>query len=207
MGYFISMIIGYVFGCIQTSYIAGKLVLKQDIRDLGNGNAGASNATVVFGKKFGLFTAIVDILKAIIALGLIRLLFQDGLTAHELMNHLRLGGLFVILGHNFPFYMKFKGGKGTAALIGVLFGIDWQLGLVGLLALIAFTLMTDYIALGTVALLLVLVSNAFIFHLRPAVLAIDIIIVLMSLYKHRLNFIRILRGEEKKVRQSLFGKK
>lgn len=207
MGYGISLVLGYVFGCIQTSFIAGKLVLKQDIRELGNGNAGASNATLVFGKKFGLLTAVVDILKAIIALGLIRLIFQDTVTDRQLMTYLRLGGLFVILGHNFPFYMQFKGGKGTAALIGVLFGINWQLGVVGLLALIAFTLITDYIALGTVALLLVLLLNVFIFHLRPVTVALDLIIVLMSLYKHRLNFIRILQGKEKKVRQSLFGKK
>ena len=206
MNYIIVTIIGYAFGCIQTSFIAGKIFLKKDIRELGNGNAGASNATMVFGKKFGLITVVVDILKAIIALGIIRVMFQDVTTEQLLMNYLRVGGLFVILGHNFPFYMNFKGGKGTAALIGVMFGIDWKLGLVGWLTLMAFTLITDYIALGTLALLVVLLLNSIIFHLRPTILIVDMAIIVMSLYKHRLNFIRIKNGEEKKVRKSLFGK-
>ncbi len=205
MSYIFTMIIGYAFGCIQTSFIAGKLFLKKDIRELGNGNAGASNATMVFGKKFGLMTAIVDILKGILALVVIRLLFQEVASEELLMNYLRIGGLFVILGHNFPFYMNFRGGKGTAALVGVLFGIDWQLGIIGLLTLIVVTIVTDYIAVGTAALLAVLLLNSIIFNLRPIVLIVDIIIIVMSLYKHRLNFIRIKNGEEKKVRKSLFG--
>lgn len=207
MGYIMVMFIGYAFGCLQTSFIVGKLVLKKDIRALGNGNAGASNATMVFGKKFGLFTALVDMFKAIIALGIIRLLFQDVVSEQLLMTYLRLGGLFVILGHNYPFYMNFRGGKGTAALVGVLFGINWQLGLVGLLVLIGVTLITDYIAIGTLALLAVLLLNSLMLHLKPAVVAVDVIIVSMSLYKHRINFIRIKNGEEKKVRSSLSGKK
>ncbi len=205
MSYIFTMIIGYAFGCIQTSFIAGKLFLKKDIRELWNGNAGASNATMVFGKKFGLMTAIVDILKGILALVVIRLLFQEVASEELLMNYLRIGGLFVILGHNFPFYMNFRGGKGTAALVGVLFGIDWQLGIIGLLTLIVVTIVTDYIAVGTAALLAVLLLNSIIFNLRPIVLIVDIIIIVMSLYKHRLNFIRIKNGEEKKVRKSLFG--
>lgn len=206
MNYIIVPLIGYAFGCIQTSFIAGKLLLKKDIRDLGNGNAGASNATMVFGKKFGLMTAMVDILKGFLALVVIRLLFQDVDNEQLLMNYLRIGGLFVILGHNFPFYMNFKGGKGTAALLGVMFGIDWKLGIVGWLTLVIFTLVTDYIALGTVALLIVLLLNAIIFNFSPTVLIVDGIIISMSIYKHRLNLIRIKNGEEKKVRKSLFGK-
>lgn len=200
MNYVVISLIGYIFGCIQTSYLVGRFILKKDIRDLGNGNAGASNATMVFGKKFGVFTALVDIVKGIVALVIIRSIFGDEAS------YLHVAGLFVILGHNFPFYMGFKGGKGTAALVGVLFGLQWQLGIVGLLTILVVTLITDYITLGTFALLIVFVFNSVINEPYPLVLLADSIIVGMSVYKHRMNMVRIKNGQEKKVRQALFGK-
>lgn len=206
MTYIISGIIAYLFGCIQTGYIVGRLFLKKDIRTMGNGNAGASNATVVFGKKFGAVTAAVDIIKSILGLALVRYLYEDKVSAGDLQALLHLSGLFVILGHNFPFYMKFKGGKGTAALIGVLFALDIKLGFIGLLTLIIITLLTDYIAAGTMALLIVLLINMFLYPLQPVVVVSDLLIIGMSIYKHRMNLVRIKNGNEKSVRKALFKK-
>ncbi len=206
MLYFVVCVIGYLFGCVQTSYLVGKLILKKDIREMGNGNAGASNATVVFGKGFGLLTAFVDIMKGFLALMLIRGLYGSSQPPDSLLALLHLGGLFVVLGHNYPFYMNFRGGKGTAALVGVLFGMNWQVGLIGLVAIIVVSLMTDYIVLGTMALLVVLLGNALLFHLQPLVFIADVTIVAMSVYKHRLNLYRIRLGEEKSVRKELFKK-
>jgi len=201
MNYIFIGLIAYLLGCIQTSYLAGRLLLKKDIRELGNGNAGASNATMVFGKRFGLFTAFVDIIKGIIALMLIKTFF-----GHD-PNYFHVAGLFVIIGHNFPFYMGFKGGKGTAALVGVLFGIHWQLGLVGLLVILLVTVISDYIVLGTMSLLLVLIVSSLINELYPLVLLADGLIILMSVYKHWDNLVAIRNGQEKRVRHVLFAKK
>ena len=207
MNYLLVCVIAYLFGCIQTSYIAGRLILKKDIRELGNGNAGASNATVVFGKRFGLLTVVVDILKAVIALAIIKSLIGADVSMATQVGLLHLAGLFVILGHNFPFHMGFKGGKGTAALVGVMFGFDWRLGLLSVVTVFVVTLITDYIVLGTVGLLILLLVTSLLNSPYAVVIVADVIIIIMSLYKHRQNFINIKNGQEKHVRKALFGKK
>ncbi len=122
---------------------------KQDIRTLGVGNAGASNTVTVFGWKMGVVVAILDILKAIISILVIRYLFKNS----DIFS-LYLNGTSVILGHNYPFFMKFRGGKGTASTIGMLFGINYKLGILGVLVILSITLLTDFIALGTISLVL-----------------------------------------------------
>lgn len=204
MAYILSIIIGYLLGCIQTAYLAGKLILKKDIRELGNGNAGASNATVVFGRSYGIGVALIDILKGAVAVIVVRLMFRnsEALVAYEY-----LAGCFAVLGHNFPFYMNFKGGKGTATAVGVLFGFDWRLGLVAVVLMLVVVLVTDYIAIGTVALILLIVTYTAVYQMAPITMVVALGLAAMSLYKHRENFVKIRRGEEKHVRQSFFGKK
>ena len=124
MNFFMCSILGYGFGCIQSAFLISKFLLNEDIRKKGNGNAGASNMTLAYGKKFGALVAIIDILKAFIAVFLIKYLFSGG---ENIYSYIYLGGLFVILGHNYPFYMSFRGGKGTAALIGMMFGINYMI--------------------------------------------------------------------------------
>lgn len=203
MNYFIACLIGYAFGCIQASYLLGKIILKKDIRQFGNGNAGASNSTVVFGKKMGFLVGIIDILKTIISLIVLRLIFKGNVDQQMLVNMLYLNGLFVILGHNFPFYMSFKGGKGTAALVGMLLALDIRLGLVSILVMLIVTLATDYIVMGTMSLLIVLLISTLIFHAYPLTIIIVACIMGMSIYKHIPNLIKIWNGNETKVRSSL----
>lgn len=112
-----------------------------------------------------------------------------------------------VLGHNFSFYMGFRGGKGTATTLGMLFAIDWRLGLGALLTMVVVILITDYIAVGTVAMLVVMIIYTAVIH--PGVITLVAVIGLtaMSLYKHRMNFVRIVNGTEKRVRSVLFAKK
>lgn len=207
MNYIIAAIVGYLFGCFQTAYIMGKVFLRKDIRDLGNGNAGASNATVVFGRRFGILTGIVDILKGTMAILLIRLLYESSLDPVSVTGIVYICGFFAVLGHNFPFYMNFRGGKGTATAVGVLFGFDWRLGLGAVLVMLVVVLITDYIAIGTMAMILVFVLYTAIWQPSINNLAVAFILALMSIYKHRQNFINISRGQEKKVRSAFFGAK
>ena len=145
--YALIILLGYIFGCLQWSYILGKIIKKKDIRSLGVGNAGASNTVTVFGWKMGVVVGILDISKAIISIIIIRYILKS-----TDMLSIYLNGTSVILGHNYPFFMGFKGGKGTASTVGMLLAINYKLGLLGILVILLVTLFTDYIALGTMAL-------------------------------------------------------
>lgn len=204
MNYLYSIGIGYGLGCIQAAYLISKFILKEDVRNKGNGNAGASNMTVAYGKKFGFAVAVIDILKAVLALTLIKNLFGTSGDSNTL---LYVTGLFVIIGHNFPFYMGFKGGKGTASLIGMLFGINIGMGLLGVFVLIAATLISDYIVIGTFSLLITFIMITYFFHMGLVPLVLSVLITAISVYKHRENIIKIINREERSVRGTLLKKK
>lgn len=197
-------IIGYAFGCLQWSYILVRILKKQDIRKSGFGNAGASNTFASYGKKLGALVAILDGLKALISVRLVVWLMTQGLLP-EFSFLPMLNGLFVILGHNFPFFMGFKGGKGTASLVGIIFGLNIWYGLISICVILSVALFTNYIAVGTMALLLYFIFVVFSLHSGYMAILIAILISAMSVYLHLPNFKRILSGTETKVRAS-FGK-
>lgn len=207
MEYLIVILIGYAFGCIQASYILGRILLKKDIRDLGNGNAGASNAVVVFGKRFGFATVLIDAFKAVVAIAIVRYMYRDVVSYEMLNNLVYLAGFFAIIGHNFPFYMGFKGGKGTAALIGLLFAIDYRLGLISVIVMILVIAITDYMVIGTFSLLIMLLTYTIAFHLDYINGGLALILCGMSVYKHYINIVMIRDGSEKRVLAALKAKR
>lgn len=202
--YIVAVLIGYLFGAIQTGFILGKLIYKKDIRNHGNGNAGASNAVVAFGKKAGILTGAVDILKAVIAILLIRIIYSNNVDTETFWNLSYITGFMVILGHNYPFYMKFKGGKGTAALVGMMFVVDYRLGIVGVLFMAVVAIVTDYIVLGTMSLLLVVLIFTIVFRLTAVTISMVLLLISMSIYKHHNNFIRIKNKEETRIKGTLY---
>ena len=199
--YAIVILLGYIFGCLQWSYILGKIIKKKDIRSLGVGNAGASNAVTVFGWKMGVAVGILDISKAIISIIIIRYILKS-----SDMFSLYLNGTSVILGHNYPFFMGFKGGKGTASTVGMLLAINLKLGLLGILVIFAITLFTDYIALGTMALVSFFVISTFYLGYGPACILLALFIALLSAYKHLPNMKRILSHDEIGLRNTIKSK-
>ena len=120
MGYVIASLLGYLLGCSNLAYFIS-LARKYDIRRSGTGNLGASNATVLFGWKAGVAVAVHDAGKALLAVLLTKLLFPDLEYAGA------AAGVAAVLGHNFPFYLNFKGGKGTASFVGLTLYIRWNL--------------------------------------------------------------------------------
>lgn len=204
--YVIVLIIGYLFGCFQTSYILGKLIKKTDIRTLGNGNAGASNTVVVFGWKYGVAVGLLDIGKAVLSIIVVRFLFKTILTHSDISFFLYLNGLSVILGHNYPFFMGFRGGKGTASLIGMLSAVDYRIAILGIIAIVAITIATDYIALGTISLVILFVASTFYLGYSKGCVFIAVVLALLSIYNHRQNIINILQKKETGLR-STFKKK
>lgn len=131
-------LIGYLIGTINPAFFMGK---KRgfDIREKGSGNPGASNVVILFGKAKGVLCALLDITKTCFAIWLAKLLFPTFTRAFAVTS------AFCILGHVFPFYMKFKGGKGLACLGGVVLMYDWRVFLVMLAVEVVIALLTDYI--------------------------------------------------------------
>lgn len=199
-------LVGYLFGCFQASYILGKLIKKVDIRTLGNGNAGASNTVVTLGWKYGVAVGLLDIGKAILSIIIIRIILKSILPQEHLSFYLYLNGLAVILGHNYPFYMRFRGGKGTASLIGMLSAVDYRIAILGIIAIVAITIATDYIALGTIGLVLLFIASTIYFGYSKGCIIIAIILAAISIYNHRTNIVNILQKKETGLR-STFKKK
>lgn len=199
----IIILIGYIFGCFQSSYIISKYFKKVDIRNLGNGNAGASNTVISLGWKWGVVVAILDIAKAIVSIFIIKVLIKNSFSNNSLPFYLYLNGLSVILGHNYPFYMSFKGGKGTASLIGMLIAIDYLIAIIGILSIILITIITDYIALGTIGLVILVIISTALFGYGTNAMLIAILIALLSIYNHLPNINRILKKEEIGLRKTL----
>ena len=198
-----SLLLGYLFGCFQTSFFIAKRVSKKDIREMGSGNAGASNVTSEFGWSFGVLTGVIDVLKAFIPVKLVLVLFPHAYQETELMV---LAGTGAILGHIFPFFLDFRGGKGIACYIGMLLAINWQLGVITILALMLITFITDFVAVGSLLLYTIIPILAFIEgSYSPLILSCLLILFGVGILKHLINIKRILNGSETGLR-SVFKK-
>jgi glycerol-3-phosphate acyltransferase PlsY len=187
-------LIGYLFGNIQAAYLITKYFKKADIRSFGYGNAGASNVVESFGMKFGLLVALIDISKAIFSILLIKILYSITLDSNPTL--LYLNGFSVVLGHVFPFHMNFKGGKGTASLIGILFGLNFIYGFLGLFIIILGTFITDRVALGTIGLTLYWIFLTQTLKLGWMPTLISVLMFILSFYLHLPNYKRILNNTE-----------
>lgn len=197
MGIVVSALVGYSLGCFQTAYIVGKIAKGIDIRNYGSNNAGASNVTIVLGFKYGAFTAFIDIIKPILAIFMINSIFPKSVEL------LFITGAFVVLGHIFPFYLKFKGGKGAASLIGMALAIDFKIAIIAILTIIIITFIIDYIAIGSIGMFVVLPISTYLFNYSTVCIFIGIMLALLSVYKHQINIRRIIRKEEVGLRKTV----
>lgn len=202
------LVIGYVFGLFQTAYFYGKSK-GIDIREHGSGNAGTTNALRVLGRKAGLIVFAGDCLKCIFAVVLVRILFGDsyGDSIYLLCIYTAAGA---ILGHNFPFYMGFKGGKGIAATAGFVISFHPTFIPVGLLLFFGTFFITHYVSLGSLLVYigfmiqLIISGQCGLFGNMSQAELIEMYIVgfllaVMAFWKHRENIKRLLRGEERKT--------
>ena len=209
----ICFICGYFCGIIETGYIYGKLN-GIDIRNYGSGNSGTTNALRVLGQKAGLVVFIGDFFKAFIPCFIVRLLTQNSYPDIFLLFVLYVG-LGVVVGHNFPFYLKFKGGKGVAATAGMIAGLLIPLMIVILLVLfIAVVAVTRYVSVGSILLMIEFVTCYVIFAFKGMLcfdpkgdsksemiesIVLAVIFATMSILKHKANIIRLMHGEENKL--------
>jgi len=193
-------LIGYGFGCIQPAYIFSKTIRNIDIRQHGSGNAGASNITTIMGLKYGVLVGLIDILKGMFAVMTVKWIFPG----HPDLAY--LSGLFAIIGHIFPFYMNFRGGKGVAALAGMMLGVDWRLGILFILLVAIPALLTDYIVSGSFTTFLALPIVTAVYGYPTVHIFISIFLTMLCFYLHRGNIQRIIKKEELKI-SKVIGKK
>ncbi|MER2171578.1 glycerol-3-phosphate acyltransferase PlsY [Paenisporosarcina quisquiliarum] len=200
----ISYLIGSIHGSKLAQYLSGVNIKKEGLK-----NSGASNAAIVLGAKYGVLVAIIDILKGVIVVIGTRFLVlkYTDFTLVEQDILLYSVGAAVILGHNFPVYTKFKGGKGTATLIGVLLALSWPLGLIGLILLIGTTFLTDYLLIGVFVFYFVFIGASIWFAEGIGPMAIAGFLFLMAVVLHIENFRRLMRKEEMKISTFLSKKK
>lgn len=202
----ICLFVGYLFGLFQSGYLYGK-TQQIDIRNYGSGNAGATNTLRVLGPKAGAVVFFGDFLKAFLPCILVRVLFR---SQPEIASLLALyTGLGVILGHNYPFYLKFKGGKGIAATAGLLVAMDLRLMAVCLLAFGLIVILTRYVSLGSLVVTaiflfwMVFFGNKGDFGLAPGNLPefyiVAAVISGQAFWRHRANIGRLIHGKESKI--------
>ena len=202
----VCLAVGYLFGIFQTGYIYGR-VHGIDIRKYGSGNSGSTNALRVMGKKAGLTVFLGDFLKTVIPCMAVRFVFKDQPDyAYVYMLYIGLG---VILGHNYPFYLHFKGGKGIAATAGIISSIDWRLTVLCLAVFILIVAVTRYVSLGSLVVSVILLAwNVYMgkcgAYNLSAVSSVEYdamtaVIAAMAFWRHRANIIRLIHGNENKV--------
>lgn len=180
---------GYLTGCINPAYFIARM-RGFDIRAKGSGNAGASNAVITMGKGIGIFTALFDIGKAIFITQFMRGLLDTFAMAFILT------AVSCILGHIFPFYMQFRGGKGLAALGGVVLSYDWKIFLIFLCVELVLVLLSDYLCMVPVT---ASVAFTFVYGWQSRSLLGTCALLLATgaiLYRHVENFRRIRNGTE-----------
>ena len=189
MGYLIAILAGYLMGSSNMAYFISKM--KQvDIRKKGSGNLGASNAAVLFGWGPAVLVAVHDIGKAVLAVLLAKWAFP-GLPLVG-----AAAGVACVLGHIFPFYLGFKGGKGLASFLGMLIALDWRVALVAAILLVVVTLVTDFIALGTITVSVVGPVGMLIVGGGLTVFLIMAIATVVIIFKHQDNIVRIRNKQE-----------
>lgn len=195
----ICLVIGYIFGCFSTGYIIGKLN-HIDIRNYGSGNSGTTNALRTLGVKAGILTLLGDALKAIVPMLFLR--FFSSASAEELPLLLLYTGLGVVLGHNFPVWLKFRGGKGIAATAGVMFAFDLRFGIAAFIVFTSLVLITRYVSLGSLVIALIFPIGVYIFYSGDIhMLFISGIFTVLAYIKHWGNIIRLVHGTERKLGQ------
>jgi len=208
----ICIIIGYIMGLFQTGYLYGRFN-HIDIRQHGSGNAGTTNITRTLGKKAGIITYIGDALKSVISAVIIHFVFGKENSNIEFLLVL-YGGLGVVLGHNFPFYLKFKGGKGIAATSGVALSLlpyHWVFPVLGFLTFALGSLITKYVSMGSLIFVtsflieIIVLGQYGSFGVSSNILyeayAVVFAITLLAYIRHTENIKRLLNGTERKIGQ------
>ena len=185
------VVIGYLLGSINSSIIVSRLY-GTDIRKHGSGNAGATNTLRTLGKRAAVFVLIGDILKGLVAC------IICGIFAGQ--TGAILGGAAAIVGHNWPLYFGFKGGKGVLTAITVMFYLDWQVSFILIVIFVIVVLITKYVSLGSILGAAALPVLSFLFGRDIKFIFFTVALAALIIIKHRENIKRLLNGTESRIK-------
>ena len=203
------LLLAYLIGAFPSAVWLGRTFYNTDVREYGSGNAGATNTFRTLGPKAGIPVLLMDILKGWIAVNLVYFVMDNQLMSDERFFELKLAfGIAAVIGHLFPIYTGFRGGKGIATMLGFMIGIYWQAALLSALVFIIIFLISKYVSLSSI-----IASLAFPFivivilgmnNTNSSLIIFSIFVPILSLITHQKNIERLIRQEENKTK---FGKK
>ncbi len=188
------LVVSYLLGSISTSIIISKIMLGDDIRNHGSGNAGATNTLRTVGKKAALFVILGDVLKTVIAILAAKLLLKNDPTA------VYIAGIGAVLGHNFPLYFGFKGGKGIVVSATSMIFADPIIGTIVAVVAIIIMAISRYVSLGSVLGAVFFVGLSILLRANnPDFIVFACMLALLAIYMHKSNIKRLLSGTESKL--------
>ena len=191
-------VVAYFLGCFNGAVMISRRIFHDDVRSHGSGNAGLTNFYRIYGAKYALLVILCDMGKCAIATAiggnLFAYLYQDWTLG------VLIAGLACILGHVFPVFYGFKGGKGILAGSILLFMLDWRMALVAWVLFFLTVILTRYISLGSILAASSVAVSAFFIYDRPLYIALAVIIAALVVWSHRSNVVRLLKGNENKFR-------
>ena len=201
----VCMIVGYLFGCIQTGYIVGR-VNKIDIRDYGSGNSGTTNTLRTLGKTAAIITFLGDAAKGLVAVNLARYVIMPAFGVEGEAYLWLLTGFAVVLGHNFPFYLGFKGGKGIAVLAGLVVATHPVLVPIPLACFLIASILTRYVSLGSLLAATTFFMEIILYgemgglgmslNYRIETYVLACVIMVLAWFRHKENIKRLIAGTE-----------
>ncbi len=193
----LGLVIGYGIGCVQSAYIVGK-INKIDIREHGSGNAGTTNVMRTLGAKAGITVFLLDFLKGLLSVLIIGYIFQNFLNIESGKVFGLYSGIGTILGHNFPFYLKFKGGKGIACSMGVICGVNIWFGLIVCIIGLFIAIVSKYVSLGSICAAVIAPIMLIVFDSPLEINLLVTAVALLAIFQHRANIKRLATGTENK---------
>jgi len=204
MAFYLACIFAYLLGSIPSAVLVGKAFFGVDVREHGSLNAGATNTFRVLGKQAGTGVLLMDIIKGATAANLVLLMSQDSLE-WTTMTYKIVFGVLAVIGHIYPVFAGFKGGKGIATLLGLVFALDPVMALLCVVIFLVVLLSTNMVSAGSIIATLSFGVIAALRHgeAEPVLQIFAIFAMILVLYTHRANIGRIIKGEEKKI--YLFG--
>jgi len=195
------LLLAYLLGSIPFSVIAGKLLKGIDVREYGSGNAGATNTFRVLGKKAGIPVLILDVFKGFLAVDLV--FFTDYVPTTEIFINLQLAfGIAAVLGHVFPIWAGFRGGKGVATLLGFMIGVFPEAALISIVVFVITLVFSKYVSLSSIFAGLFFPFGVYYLsdNIVPTMMIFAIFVPVLLIATHQRNIERLLRGDENKVK-------
>ena len=206
VAYIIVAIVAYLIGSISFSIIISKKMAGFDVREKGSGNAGSTNVLRTVGKKAAALTLLCDILKGVVSI-VIAVIIGKFAKEQSAAILVQIAALFVVLGHTFPIFFGFKGGKGVATSLGVIILVNWKIGLICLIFAIVLMAITRMVSLGSIsaaalfAVLTVFIRDSYIagIEFEFSFIIFGILLAAFVIFNHRSNLKRIISGTENKL--------